>query len=123
MPNEKVDIREQILNDATSWMAELEFVNNKHFLNTVTLNIYKISKYIKDVEFVTDMNERKMLIYLQLSRWGNWFHKESVAQEVLDMMTTVLPSYSFRVIYNREYFEKAVDIAKRISIAGKNNEE
>jgi len=108
--------RDQAINDATRWMAEIQFVNSEQFLNSIVLNIYRVSRSIKHVEIINDSNQEKMLIFLKLTKWGEWFRKERIASHILTMMGQLLTSYEFRVIYSQEQFNKSLEIAKKASM-------
>jgi len=114
--SDEIDTRDQVLNDATRWMAEIQFVSGEQFLNSVVLNIYRVSRSIRHVEIINDSNQEKMLIFLKLTKWGMWFKQESIAQTVLAIMGQVLTSYEFRVIYDQKQFDKSLELAKKVSL-------
>jgi len=114
--SDDINTRDQNINNATRWMAEINFVNNEHFLNTIILNIYKASSSISHVELINDSNQGKMLIFLKLTMWGRWFRQDTIASDILSMMTQALSSYEFRVIFSQEQFNKSLELAKRASM-------
>jgi hypothetical protein len=96
--------------EALSWLFEMEMLNNPTVLNSVVLNVFKLTKGIVDAEFVVDMNDKKLLVYLELNFWHKHFKKAQVQAQVLDMLDTVIPSFKKRVVYDKEILEKAINI-------------
>lgn len=105
--------RAQFLSQATSWLLEMELISNDYMKNALILNLYKVSDHIKDVQVLADQNDRKMLVFLELSSFGRMFKKRQISQDVLDMLQAALPSFQFRVIFDKSLFEKAIRLAER----------
>jgi len=105
--------KQSLHSDALAWMREMEFIENDYFLNSLILNIRKVP-YVKHIEIITQKVSRQMLIYLELNWWGKTFKEAKIAEIVLNMMTEALPSYNFRVIYDKELLAKAEERIKKI---------
>ena len=115
MDRDETNNREQIHAEAIAWLREMELVNDPSMLNSIVMNVYRIPS-IKKAEFLADMNNRKMLILLELNFWGGFFKKRTT-RDVLEMMQEFLPKYEFRVTFDRELFETACRRAKE-SLSG-----
>jgi hypothetical protein len=97
-----------------AWLLEMQLVNNPEVLNAIVLNLHKISWTIKTVELLMDYENFKMLIYVDLNWYGRKFKASKIEKQVYFMLKQVLPSYGIRVIYDKDLFEKAVSITKKI---------
>lgn len=107
--------------EALNWVLEMELVSDPNFINAILLNIFKITPRIKDVEIISDSVNKKMLVWLKLDWWGRKFNQVKIQETVDSMLNQALPSYKFRVIYNRELFEKALDISRKLNHVGQAN--
>jgi len=107
---EKLEILDDSSGNALKWLLELEQVTNPHFNHALILNIFKIHKSIKDAQVITDSNHKRMLVFLELSWFGNRFKKRGIQEQVLNMLNEILPSYNFRIVFNLEVFQKALGL-------------
>jgi len=103
---------------ALSWMVEMELVTNPNVLNAMVLNIFRMVRGVKDAQFVIDTTDKKILIYLELTRWSAWFHKGKAESEVTELIDQVLPAFKKRVVFDKTILEKALQLLK-----GKENRE
>ena len=109
------DKREEILSAGTKWLLEMEVINSPHLKNFLILNIYSLSKYIKNVEILSDSTTRVMLICLELSFFGRLFKKQKQIETLVqDNLSELLPSYVTRVIFDPILFSKALQKAKNL---------
>lgn len=93
------------------WLFEMSFLNNDYVKTALYANIFNASKFIADVEVLADQYNRRMLIYLKLTFWGEFLkRRKSVSTKVIDIISDALPTYELRVIYDRGLFEKAVHL-------------
>lgn len=90
----------------------MEVVQDPTVLNSLVLNVHRISKSIKDVEFIFDTQQKKQLIFLELSWWGRTFRERKILESVENMLDHALPSFQKRITLNREIFEKALQIVE-----------
>ncbi len=98
--------------EALSWLLEMELVNSPYVLNSLILNMFRTIKGIKDVEFVIDERQKKLLIYLKLSWFYQRFKSKQVQESVNDMVEQILPAFKRRVVFDRAILEKSIDIMK-----------
>lgn len=96
--------------EALTWLLEMEMLTNPTVLNSVVLNIFKLTKGITDAQFVVDTNDKKLLVYLELDFWHRNFKKQKVADEVLDMLDQSIPSFKKRVVFDKQILNRALFI-------------
>lgn len=113
MKNETLTFGDTPTAGAVKWLLEMESVMDPNVINVLILNIYKVSDRIKDVEIVFDDKRKAILIFLELSKWGQWFHAKNIQDWVEEVITQALPSYRMRVIYDREILGKALEILEK----------
>jgi hypothetical protein len=98
------------MSGALGWLLEMELVQNPTVLNSIILNIFKTVRSLKDAEFVVDTKEKKILVYLELSRWDMWFHKNEISDKVMELLDQALPTFKKRIIHDKSILEKAIKI-------------
>lgn len=91
------------------WLFELELINHPQLINHLKLNTLATSEYIKDCEFLLDQNNKRALVFLKLSWWGNRFYRSELFQDVEIVLSQMLPSFKFRVIDDSKLFKMALD--------------
>lgn len=99
--------------DALAWLLEMELIQNPNVLNAIILNVFKTVRGLKDAEFVIDTRQKKLLIYLELKKFHEWFFKKDVEDQILEMLNQTLPNFKFRVVFDRTILEKAIKLAKQ----------
>lgn len=109
------EVKNETISEGIAFLLEMEQVNNAPVQNALVLNIFKVSKYIDDVQILADQEARKMLIYLKLNWWGRRKHEKRVAEDVIAMLAGVLPNFAFRVVYDWAVFEKGLKMAEKIA--------
>jgi len=108
--------REQFLNASTAWLLEMEYLDSPQLKNAIYLNILNSSRRVTNAELLVDKNSKGMLIYLELTWIGRIFgYKKEIAENIIVMLSEVLPSFRFRVIYSKAIWELAVQKAKEIA--------
>jgi hypothetical protein len=107
--------KQETISEGIAFLLEMEQVNSVPVQNAIILNILKLSGHIKEAEIVADQDQRKMLIFLRLGWWGNLWHKREIAEDVISMLRSALPSFEFRVIYDPEILEKARVLAEKMA--------
>jgi hypothetical protein len=96
---------------SAKWLFEEGFVNNDYVKSALVLNIYNASQFITDVEILIDVNNKRMLVYLELSLFGKFLYKKKrIARDVKEILLDALPSWETRTIYEKDLFEKATKI-------------
>ena len=107
---EKLETSPPASASALGWLVEHELVNSPSLLNAMILNVYKLSKGITDVQFVIDAPSKKLLIYLEVTRWTRWFHLKDTEQAAMEVLDQALPSYKKRVVFDRSILNKAIEL-------------
>lgn len=107
-----MDTLENPQGDALKWLLEMEVVSDPNVLNSIILNIYRLSKTINDVQFVTDIKQKKILVYIELSWFGRKFKQKSIFEACQNMLNDALPSYRKRIVFDREILDKAIKLVK-----------
>lgn len=104
-----MDEKTQYLNSAVSWLYENEIVDNPQLLNHLYLNIFSISKRIKDVELVINSLKKHINIYLEFDFLGKLLKSESKVQmTVSENLKELLPKYHVVYFSNRNAFEQVL---------------
>ena len=92
------------------WLYEMEAVNSPVLLNNLYGNIFSFPN-VNDAEILIDKNNRKMLILIHF----NWLsrkifknRKKQAIISILDQLQELLPSFTFRVIEDKDLFDLAV---------------
>ncbi len=98
------------MSGALGWLLEMELVQNPTVLNSIILNIFKTVRDLKNAEFVVDTKEKKILVYLEISRWNTWFHKERISDKTMELLDQALPTFKKRIVFDKTILEKAVKI-------------
>ena len=104
-----MNLKEETIGASTKWLLELNLLDNEYMKNTIMFNIYKVSTKIKDVQLVIDIESRKMLVYLELTKLGNLFAKKEIGRNVAELLHEALPTYQFRITYSPEVLQKSID--------------
>jgi hypothetical protein len=95
---------------ALGWLLEMELVQNPYMLNSIVLNVFRMLKGVKDAEFVIDTNEKKLLIFLELTWWSRRFRAKKVEVQALELLDQVLPGFKKRVVFEKVILEKALKL-------------
>lgn len=104
--------------DALKWLLEMDVVSDPNVLNGIILNLYRLSSSIKNIEIVTDMPQRKLLVYLELSWWGTKFRQRRIKELSENMLDDALPRFQKRVIFDKTILDRALAI-----VQGRENEQ
>ena len=98
------------------WLFEMELVSDPQLVNTVKLNIFSVSNLIREVEIVMSQEDKKMLIWIEVS----WFTKtfrikkiRDIEQDIISILGKMLPNFKFRVITDISILNMAVDQVTR----------
>lgn len=100
--------------NALKWLMEIEASSDPNFLNALLLNIFRVSKRIKDVQVVMDPQKKKILIWLELDWLGRKFFQRKTLEAVGALIIDALPTYSYRVILDKTILDKAVELTQRL---------
>jgi hypothetical protein len=106
--------------EGLSWLLELQLLQNPELLNAIVLNIFKLSNRVKNLEFLADQNNKRLLIWLELDWLGKNFHKKNIERSVMEMLVSVIPNFKIRVCYDRVLFDKAVKTVEELKSGKKN---
>lgn len=98
--------------EALKWLIDLEITEDSSVLNSIILNIYRMSKGIKDVQLVIDVRKKKLLVFIELRWWEYRFHKQSIINQIAEMIDEILPSYEKRVTLDRDILTKSIELVK-----------
>jgi hypothetical protein len=97
---------------ALSWLLEMEVVANPMVLDTLIMNIGASVKGIQDLQFVIDEKNKKILVYVEPTKYYGRFFKRQILTQVTEMISQILPSFEKRVTLNRDLLDRAIKILK-----------
>lgn len=97
---------------AMSWLVEMEVVSNPNVLNAMVMNIAGAVKGVKDIQFVIDNQRKKLLIFVELKKWDEFFHKKRICEQLGEMFEQIFPSFEKRVTFDRVLLDRAIKIIK-----------
>lgn len=101
----------EYIKSSAKWLFEMNWINNDYVKSALLANIYTTSRFIKNVDILVDQNNKRMLIYTELSFFGKLFKRQTkISKDVLEIVGDALPSYELRVIYDYSLFNKALEI-------------
>lgn len=101
--------REEMLQRGTSWLLEMELLDTPQLKNFLILNTYSVSKHVKDVEILLDLNYKAMLVYIQIGKLGRLLRKgKEIEETLLDQYGNILPSFRIRIVFEKSIFDLAV---------------
>lgn len=95
------------------WLYEMELLDDPQLLNNLKLNIFSVSDHIKEVEFLMSQEQRKILIWIDVSWWGRTFKLDRIKSDVVDILSQLLPNYKFRIVTDRSILELAIGKVKK----------
>lgn len=98
--------------EGLSWLLEMNLISNPAVANALVLNVFKVSKNVKDVELLTDTDNKRMLIWVKLDWLGRKFRSKKILGDVEKIIQSALPSYELRATEDRSLFEKSIAIMK-----------
>ena len=99
--------------DALKWLLEMELIQDPNVLNSLILNIHKTSKTIRNVEFVTDLHNKRVLVYLDIKPgifWGKQRKIATIIELTENILNDALPSFEKRVTVDRALLDRAIKI-------------
>lgn len=92
---------------ALKYLYEMELVDDPQLINNLKMNILMVSKHIKEVEFIASYHRKQMLVWIELNWWGRKFLKSRIKTSVYEILTQLLPNFSFRVTEDYSILELA----------------
>lgn len=95
------------------WLYEMELLDDPQLVNNLKLNIFSTSKHVKESEFIMSQEDKKMLIYIELSWWGRTFKAREIKQDIVELLSQLLPNYRFRVTTDRSIIDLALQKLKK----------
>ncbi len=101
----------QAYSEGLAFLLELELINNPAVANALVLNIFRVSNRIKDTELLTDYENKRMLVWIELDWLGTKFFEKKIRKNIEQMLMKALPSYDFRVVSDRLLFDKAIKLS------------
>lgn len=108
------------------WLYDMQLVEDPQLINNLKLNILVTSRYIREVEILSSQAHKSMLVYLEVGSIARFFFKKRIQAEALDRLQQLLPSFRFRVIFDRQILDLAVEKVKAATAAlpkGENDED
>lgn len=96
--------------NSLKWLFEMELITNPQALNNIKLNIFLVSKFIKDIQMLVDTEKKSMLIYVKLSWWGKKFYKKQIITDIYSMIEQLVPNYRFRITEDFDLLNKALTL-------------
>ena len=98
--------------NALGWLLEMEMVSNPMVLNSIIMNIMASIRGIKDLQLVVDSNKKQLLIFIELTKFGRWFFRRKIQEQLSDLLEQILPSFEKKVTFDRVFLERAIKIMK-----------
>lgn len=100
---------------ALSWLYEMEVLQSPVIMTNLKENILLAHENIKDSEILIFQEHKQILIYLEIDWKAKLFkkHKE-ISSKVEDIITTLLPSFKNRVVFDKNILTLALKKAKEI---------
>jgi len=95
------------------FLYEMEWVRDPQLINNLELNLFSLDSGIKEVEFIFDEHNKKLLIYLELSWWATKFRSKLILEDVQSLINQLLPSYQHRVVFEAQLFNSVVERIQR----------
>jgi len=109
----------QHIQSAYSWLAEHNFLLSKPLLEAIYLNIKVTNPYhksIKDVDFLIDEENRKLLIFVELNLPWYFLNPRKKQKQfsywILDSLEDFIPEFKVKVTYNKDQFYNLVKLIK-----------
>lgn len=106
--------------EGLKWLHELELLNNPQVINTLKFNILATSNRIKEVELLIYRENKTMLVLVELTWFGRKFYKRQIFTDVQEALSSLLPTFRFRVTDEPQIMEMAVARVKKALTGGKN---
>lgn len=97
---------------ALRFIFDMELVDDPQLINHMKMNIFSISRHIKDTELLSSIHTKSMLVYIDLNWVGRTFLKNRIEAEVFDRVKELLPNFNFRVVSNKVIFDMAIEKVK-----------
>lgn len=114
------NMKEELINSGLSWLFEMEFLESQSAQDALALNLYSCSRAIDDIEILIDKNTKSMLIWVRMKWWGKLLFRKKVIQErVSELVKQVLPSFLFRVVFEKWIFDLALQKQQARALGGK----
>lgn len=101
------------------WLREMEIVDDPYLLSNVKLNLYSVSRFIKDVEILLSKNHKAVLVYLKVGKVAQYFYGNYILDESLETLKSFIPNYSFRVVFDKKVFDKSLELVQKALKEGK----
>jgi len=92
------------------WMYQMELIEDPELISNLKLNILMVSRSIQDVELLSIHNfgRKEMLVWLDVNWWGSTFLTKRLEENVLGVVSKLLPSFKLRVTLDRSILDKAL---------------
>lgn len=117
------NIREELISSGFSWLFEMEFLESKAAQDALALNLYSCSRAINDLEILIDQNTQSMLIWVKMKWWGKLlFKRREVEENVSDLIRQVLPSFRFRIVFDKWILNLAIQKKQEMLEQGEKDE-
>lgn len=104
--------------NALKWVFEHQLLDDPQVMNHLAMNVFDVSKSIKDVEFLLARDQRQLLIYVELSWFGRTFKRKSLFEETENALAQMLPTFKFRVTDDPKIFKMSLDNVKKALTGG-----
>jgi hypothetical protein len=114
MDNEKLKYQY----NALKWIFEHQLLDDPQCMNHLAMNVFDVSKSIKDVEFLLARDHQQLLVYVELSWFGRNFRKKSIFEETEYRLSQMLPSFKMRVTNDPQIFKMALEKVKKALTGG-----
>lgn len=103
------------------WLQEMQLVSSPQLINNLKLNLFAISRHIRDCEMLISNEHKAILIWLELGWFGRKFYRESIISESEDIIQQMLPSFKLRVVTDKAILDLAVKRVKEM-LGGSNED-
>lgn len=94
------------------FLYDMELIDDPQLINNMKLNVFDVSNFIRDVEFLSSYHHKSMLIWLDVSWLGKKLFEKSIVAGVTDRVQQLLPNFRFRVVTDRKIFDLSLEKVK-----------
>jgi len=105
--------------ESIKWLYDMEMIDHPQLINHLKLNIYTLTKNIKNVELLFLQEQKSMVIYYELGFFdrilGGYKDNNLI---ITDLIGQLLPNFRLRIVNDKKLFDLILKTAKE-AIHGK----
>lgn len=100
---------------ALNWLYEMEALESPVLMTNLQENIYLAHPGIKNVEILIFEEYKQILIYLEINFISKLLRKNNLISDLVgDIIKNLLPSFKYRVVFDKEILTQALKKAKEV---------